>query len=78
MKNIIDFTNFTKKIFASTLLTSMLATLLISATISSAFAAAGGNSVTLTPVSDTTYGSGPISITATLDPAVGTVTFTWS
>ncbi len=77
MKNIIDFTNFTKKIFASTLLTSMLATLLISATFSSALAA-GGNTVTLTPVADTTYGSAPISITATLDPAVGNVTFTWS
>ncbi len=81
MKNIIDFTNFTKKIFASTLLTSMLATLLISATLSSAMAVntnTGGNTVTLTPVADTTYGSGPISITATLDPAVGNVTFTWS
>ncbi len=76
MKNIIDFTNFTKKIFASTLLTSMLATLLISATFSSALAE--GNTVTLTPVADTTYGSGPISITATLDPAKGNVTFTWS
>lgn len=57
MKNLIDFTNFTKKIFASAVLTSMLATLLMSASVNLAFAAGENpttNSATSVTSSDAT------------------------